>query len=423
MPVLLKIWLYRAILFILLFGISPLSYGGEQEHPLFVMVFNLVALAGMTLVMAFYFTYPVSYKAVAWLVTLGSIFLVLESLHSYQEYVYSFFVLKRFSYCGLALITFYAMSQLRVLKLNHIVNLIFFFYVINQLVIGRIFSYSFTSETRTTSAPEALYLVIPFLHFLVTYLKEPKKIILLKALTTFALIVILLHRSVMSTAVITALILGGLSIRKRVLIGDLKFGQTLAVFAILLVVSTPFLGALSPTKTAAFFENIAGIFSPTEDETGSWRYEQSLYYWDGIQERPLLGWRYDGYDKGEIMENEDFPTKGTIIHSHYVDLLYNYGLIGLGIHLLVICFTLLFIYYRNETFSTEQTVLFCFIAGGLLFGISYQLPAYYWSFVGLGMYYGSIRPIPTDDEADFEAIDFPDSEQRNADKSIILTER
>ncbi|PMD89306.1 hypothetical protein BWI97_24875, partial [Siphonobacter sp. BAB-5405] len=102
----------------------------------------------------------------------------------------------------------------------------------------------------------------------------------------------------------------------------------------------------------------------------------------------MLGWRYEGYDRGEIMENEDFPEKGTIIHSQYIDMLYNYGAVGLFLNMLLIVGTLVIMYRRNEVFTTEQSTLFGFLISGLFFSISYQLPVYFWGFVGLAMYYG-----------------------------------
>ena len=37
-------------------------------------------------------------------------------------------------------------------------------------------------------------------------------------------------------------------------------------------------------------------------------------------------------------------------------------------------------------------MLFGFIASGLVFAISYQLPVYYWGMVGVGMFYALHRP-------------------------------
>ncbi len=389
----LKTGFYRLALFGLLFGVGSLAYGANQLHPLFSKVTNLTAAFTAAGLMLFYFQYPASYKVIAWILTLGVIALVLESLYIYNQYVYSFFVIKRFAYCGAALITFAVANRAGQIKLSWIVNLIFAFYVYSQLLTGRILQYSLSSETRPTTAFETLYLMIPYLYFLIRYFQNNKQSDLFKALATFGVIVLLLHRSVISTAVVITVLIVLLSSWGKITDSRVRVGKTVSTLLVLGILTLPFLGMLNPAKVADFVDNISGILSPAKDNTGSWRLEQSQYYMKQFVERPLLGWRYEGYDRGEVMENEDFAEKGTIIHSQYVDMLYNYGVVGLLINLLVISSTLLFMYLRNRTFSLEQAVLFGFIASGLLFGISYQLPVFYWSFVGLGMSFGLNRTV------------------------------
>ncbi len=403
-------WIHRLLLFVLLFGVSALVYGGNQGSSLLSMMVNVTALAGIPALVLCYFSFPGLYKIVAWLLVLGLIGLVLESKYEYGQFVYSYFVIKRFAYCGLALSAYYVMDKAEPLKFDYVVYIIFGFFFINQILLGQIFSYSLTSESRTTSAFEAFYLVIPFLYYFVLYLKEHKLIHLFVTLFTFALIVFLLHRSVISTVVIAAGLVVGLSFVGKLAANSLPVGRTVVVFAVLLLILAPLTSLLPGNKVDGFIENLSGILDPKEDNTGSWRVEQSTYYLGQFPERPLLGWRYDGYDRGEIMENEDFPEKGTIIHSQYIDMLYNYGIAGLAINLLLIIGTLISLYSLNRTFSTEQIVLFGFIFCGLIFGISYQLPVYYWGFVGLGMYYARKRP-PEEWPADYftQETDYPSS--------------
>lgn len=86
----LKTGLYRLALFVLLFGVGSLAYGANQLHPMFSKVTNLTAAFTAAGMMLFYFQYPTSYKVLAWILTLGVIGLVLESLYLYNQYVYSF---------------------------------------------------------------------------------------------------------------------------------------------------------------------------------------------------------------------------------------------------------------------------------------------------------------------------------------------
>ncbi|MFD2937186.1 O-antigen ligase family protein [Spirosoma flavum] len=387
-----KIWIYRIVLFVLLFGMSALIYGGNALNPLFDKAVSGTTLIGIFALVFFYFRFPPLYKVVAWLLGLGLIGLILESKYEYGQFVYSYFVIKRFAYCGLALMSYAVATQAGPLKIKYAVYLIFAFYVINQLFLGQIFTYNLTSESRTVTSNEALYLVIPFLYYLLMYMKDRRIVDLLLVLFTFVLIVFLLHRSVISAAIVALVVVAGLSLIGKLSTGGVPLGRTGATFAVLLIVLAPLMAMLPGNKVDAFLENIGGILDPKEDNTGSWRLEQSEYYISKIPEHPILGWRYEGYDRGEIMENEDFPEKGTIIHSQYIDMLYNYGSAGLAVNLLILLGTLLVMYRKNKTFSIEQTVLFGFIVSGLIYAVSYQLPVFYWGFVGVGMFYALKSP-------------------------------
>lgn len=402
-------WLYRAILFTVLFGLSALPYGGNLGNPLFDKVINGMALLGIISLILFYFRFPPLFKLAAWLIGLGVIGLVLESKYEYDQLVYSYFVIKRFAYCGLALFTYVIISQAGPLKIEYVVYLIILFFVINQLFLGQIFTYNMTSETRPVYSNETLYLVIPCLYYMMKYMENRKIGNLLGLLFTFVFIVFLLHRSVISAAVIGIGTIAGLSLMGKLPTGGFPMGRTAATFIVLLVLLSPVMGMMSgnSSKIDAFLENIGGILNPKEDETGSWRLEQSEYYLSQIPEKPILGWRYEGYDRGEIMDNEDFPDKGTIIHSQYIDQLYNYGAVGLGINLFIILGTLLTMYIRNPTFSITQTVLFGYITSGLIYAVSYQLPVYYWGFVGVGMFYALHR---SDDDSTDERYYYPHEE-------------
>ncbi|WP_227699148.1 O-antigen ligase family protein [Spirosoma radiotolerans] len=388
---------------------SALIYGGNSLHPLLDKAVSGTTLIGILALIVCYFWQPPLYKTVAWLLGLGVIGLVLESKYEYGQFVYSYFVIKRFAYCGLALLAYVVATQAGPLKIKYAVYLIFAFYVINQLFLGQIFSYNLTSESRTVTSNEALYLVIPCLYYLLMYLKDRKVPDLLLTLFSFALIVFLLHRSVISAAIVAIGVVAGLSMVGKLSTSGFPVGRTLGTFVILLILLAPALAMMPGNKVDAFLENIGGILDPKEDNTGSWRLEQSEYYLSQIPDKPLLGWRYEGYDRGEIMVNEDFPEKGTIIHSQYIDMLYNYGAVGLAINLLIILGTLLIMYRRNKTFTTEQTVLFGFLISGLVYGVSYQLPVFFWGFVGLAMYYALKRPDEEYPDDEYITVDITES--------------
>lgn len=385
--------LYRIALLALLFGLSPLGYAGDYTNPLLAALTNVSPLISLLVFVLCYFSFPGIYKVIAWVIMLSVILLVLESKYEYDKFIYSYFVIKRFAYCGVALTAYYVVSKAGFLKIEYAVYItlgLFFFY---QILLGQIFSYTLTSDTRTTFSTDAYFLLLPFLYYLVLYLKARRLVHLLASLCTLLFIIFLLHRTVISAAVVAAVVMFGLAFLGKVTTGNLPIGRTLVTFGLILAMAAPFTDLLPESKVDSFMQSISGIFFPKEDNTGSWRVEQSEFYLGKVPERPLFGWRYTGYDRGEIMENEDFPDKGTIIHSQYIDMLYNYGAFGLIINIVLMLSTLIALYRSSRTLSTDQLVLFGFVAGGLIFGITYQIPVYYWAFVGVGMYYGLKPPV------------------------------
>ena len=389
-------WLHRFGLFYLLFGIGTLTHGGDHQSYSDMLV-NLAPILSMGLFAYGYFRMPGLYKFVGWVLGLGIVLLVLESKYDYNQYMYSYFVVKRFAYCSVAIGAYYLAGRAEPIRIKQAVNIIFVFYFFNQIVLGRIFGYGFNSETRTTLSPDAWYFLIPFLYYLVSYLEQHRPIHLIIALFCFLVIIILLHRTVISSSVVAAGIVIGLAMLGKVSgRSGLPLGRTFILFALLVGIALPFVGLLPEKKVDAMMTSIGGIISPQEDNTASWRMEQSEYYLSQIPERPLFGWRYEGYDRGEIMENPDFEEKGTIIHSQYIDQLFNYGVFGLLINVVLILSALVALYRSGRILSTDQLVLFGFIASGFVYGGGYQFPVQYWGFVGMGMYMGlKRRPVYT----------------------------
>lgn len=413
-----KTWLYRIALFMLLFGTSASTFGNNYSSSLLNAMINLAPLVSLAVIVICYFSFPGFYKAIAWVLVLSVILLVLESKYEYNQFMYSYFVIKRFAYCGVALSTYYVVSKAGPLKIEYAINIIFGILFLDQILLGQIFSYNLTSETRTTLSPDALYLVIPFVYYLVRYIREYQLKYLVGSLFTFIIIAFLLHRTVISAAAVAAGIVFILAVLGKVSTTRLPIGRTLVTFAIMLVVVTPFTDLLPESKVTSFMTSISGIFSPKEDNTGSWRVEQAEYYLSQVPERPWFGWRYTGYDRGEIMENEDFPEKGTIIHSQYIDMLYNYGAFGVFINVLLMVSALFVLYRSKRTLSVDQLVLFSFIVSGMVYAISYQLPVYYWGIIGVGMYYGLYPPIDHIDAAEY--VDYEEFDKQHSSSTIAL---
>ena len=65
------VWIYRILLFILLFGVSALSHGGNTLSPFLDKLTNVVALIGIPALVLCYLHYPAFFKVMAWPMLLG----------------------------------------------------------------------------------------------------------------------------------------------------------------------------------------------------------------------------------------------------------------------------------------------------------------------------------------------------------------
>jgi O-antigen ligase len=145
-----------------------------------------------------------------------------------------------------------------------------------------------------------------------------------------------------------------------------------------------------PELTDSLVSSFSDIQNSNNQGTGGWRSEQRDIYMSRIPEHPFLGWTYEGYDKGEVMataENEEWKgAKGTFIHSGYVYALYNFGIIGLLLQYGFILITLLYFYRIFDRQDPGQWALLTFLSSSYVYAWSYQLPDFFWAFLGIAVY-------------------------------------
>ncbi|GAB3638271.1 hypothetical protein GCM10027422_38610 [Hymenobacter arcticus] len=250
---------------------------------------------------------------------------------------------------------------------------------------------AFLDTERGFSAGSALMLVLPTLLCLNWYLQRGNLLLLGLFFVSIALIVFLQHRSVWLTMLV-ALPLNVLLLWWRV--PSARFSPQRLVLLVVLPVVLAGVGGLAtilqnPAITKKLVANYDDITHADKQGTGNWRLQQMQAYAPLIAERPLLGWRQEGFDLPMQFydPSSDQPMwpdgTGHHFHSFYLDRLFYFGWLGL---LLVVVLPFIQVIRRlahPAPLTAEAVALVGLAAGCLVFGLSYDWPVYIYAFQGL----------------------------------------
>lgn len=250
---------------------------------------------------------------------------------------------------------------------------------------------AFLDTERGFSAGAALMLVLPALLCLNWYLQRGNLLLLGIFFGSLALIVFLQHRSVWLTMLV-ALPLNLLLLWWRV--PSARFSPQRLVLLVVLPVALAGVGGLAtilqnPAITKKFVGNYEDITHADKQGTGNWRFQQMQAYEPLVAERPLLGWRQEGFDLpmqffDPASDQPMWPDgTGHHFHSFYMDRLFYFGWVGL---LLVVVLPFIQVIRRlahPAPLTAEAAALVALAAGCLVFGLSYDWPVYLYAFQGL----------------------------------------
>ncbi|RZK62782.1 MAG: hypothetical protein EOO59_01615 [Hymenobacter sp.] len=250
---------------------------------------------------------------------------------------------------------------------------------------------AFLDTERGFSAGAALMLVLPTLLCLNWYLQRGNLLLLGLFFVSLALIVFLQHRSVWLTMLV-ALPLNVLLLWWRV--PSARFSPQRLVLLVVLPVALAGVGGLAtilqnPAITKKFVGNYEDITHADKQGTGNWRFQQMQAYAPLVAERPLLGWRQEGFDLpmqffDPASDQPMWPDgTGHHFHSFYMDRLFYFGWLGL---LLVVVLPFAQVIRRlahPAPLTAESAALVGLAAGCIVFGLSYDWPTYIYAFQGL----------------------------------------
>ena len=250
---------------------------------------------------------------------------------------------------------------------------------------------AFLDQERGFSATSALLLVLPVLLCLNWFLQRGSLLALAGFFGGLVLVVFLQHRSVwIATSVALVVNVGLLGWR----VPSVRFSAHRLGLLLVLPAAIGFLGGLAtvlnnPDIVKKFERNFDDITKADTQGTGSWRLKQMHSYQPLIAERPLTGWRQQGFELPVQFydPSSDQPMwpdmTGHHFHSFYLDRLFYFGWAGLLLVVVLPCVQLVRRLAHPAPLTAEAAALISLLLGGLVFGLSYDWPAYFYALLGL----------------------------------------
>ncbi|WP_276497253.1 O-antigen ligase family protein [Pontibacter litorisediminis] len=281
------------------------------------------------------------------------------------------------------------------LRLNHIINFILIGFALNVVLIHpeALSIASFTNHERGVNATTMYMLVIPFLYFASKYLFEGGMYNLIMGFVVVLAIIFFQHRTVWVCMTIILAVYVYLVHFKAVV--KVNFGKLLPIgFVIVMlgILSSAFLFSTHPEIITKIQENFSDIENASEQGTGGWRYNQFLSYLPFIQDNFIMGMRFEGFELPIQFYRDDLNApvfedgNGHHFHSFYVDVLFYVGMVGMTLFMLM-QFYAMKKGFAGKRLNEKQIVILAFISSGLVYGISYILPYFYYAFLGLAIAY------------------------------------
>ncbi|WP_210520975.1 O-antigen ligase family protein [Hymenobacter terricola] len=257
---------------------------------------------------------------------------------------------------------------------------------------------AFLDNDRGFSATSALMLLLPTMLCLNWYLQRGNGLTMGLFLMGLGLIIFLQHRSVWM-ATLMALPVNLLVLRR---VPSARFSLHRVSALVLVPLAILFVGGLAtvlqnPAVIKKFETSYEDITKADKQGTGSWRIKQMESYQPLVAERPLMGWRLEGFEVPMQFYDptSDLPMwadgTGHHFHSFYMDRLFYFGWLGLLLAIVPLFVQIVRRLAYPAPLTAEAAALVGLFAGCLVFGLSYDWPPYMYPLLGL-MLAATARP-------------------------------
>ncbi|HEX8505834.1 MAG TPA: O-antigen ligase family protein [Hymenobacter sp.] len=252
-------------------------------------------------------------------------------------------------------------------------------------------SLSAFAENERGFGSAAAYLFVPVaLYCLNRYLTHGGLLLLLCFFFCLPLILFLQHRSVwIATAVAIPI---DLWLLRRAAAARFSFSKLS-----MLVVLPALLGSLgvmmlvldNPEVVTRMQTNVEDLANADKQGTGSWRLKQLESYLPLVQERPLVGWRLEGFELpmqfyDPSSDQPMWPDRtGHHFHNFFLDRAFYFGIIGIAMVLLVPLVRIGRRLWQPGAMRPDTALLIAYFGSLLVFSASYDWSTYHFGLLGL----------------------------------------
>jgi O-antigen ligase len=277
-------------------------------------------------------------------------------------------------------------------SMSQLIGALVFVLLANLLVFHRdSLSLSAFAENERGFGSAAAYLFVPVtLYCLNRYLTHGNILMLLSFFVCLPLIIFLQHRSVwIATAIAVPLDLLLLLRTPGASFSFTKVVMLVALPAILGSLGVTMVVLNNPEVVTRMQTNVEDMANADKQGTGSWRLKQLESYVPYVQDRPIAGWRLEGFELPMQFydPSNDQPMwpdhTGHHFHNFYLDRAFYFGFLGVLMVVLIPIIRVVQRLFQRGPMRADTALLIAYFGCLLVFGTSYDWSTYHFGLLGL----------------------------------------
>jgi len=277
-------------------------------------------------------------------------------------------------------------------SLGQVVSVLVLVLITNLLVFHRdSLSLSAFAENERGFSSSSAYLFVPVALFCLNrYLARGGMLLLLGFFMSLVFILFLQHRSVWIATAIAVPI--DLLLLRRSASVRFTFNKVLLLVALPAVLGSLGVGAIvlnNPEVIIRMQTNVEDMANADKQGTGSWRLKQLESYLPLVYERPIAGWRLEGFEVPmqfyDPSNNQPMwaDRTGHHFHNFYLDRAFYFGILGILLVLLVPVIRVVQRIWQPGPLRADTALWMAYFICLLVFSTSYDWSTYHFAFLGL----------------------------------------
>jgi O-antigen ligase len=145
----------------------------------------------------------------------------------------------------------------------------------------------------------------------------------------------------------------------------------------------------NPEVVTRMQTNVEDMANADKQGTGSWRLKQLESYVPYVQDRPIAGWRLEGFELPMQFydPSNDQPMwpdhTGHHFHNFYLDRAFYFGILGILMVVLIPIIRVVQRLFQRGPMRADTALLIAYFGCLLVFGTSYDWSTYHFGLLGL----------------------------------------